>query len=180
MMNVRARWPSSVTGGAHRGGEHPRLGDGDGYSTVVLALTRRTLPLDSHPELVAVMERRWVAREFSRPDGTVGLSEFVFHHDGVPVLEFRKTWATACRLAAVGKRPFHDFRRTAARNMIRAGVPQTVAMSITGHKTVSMFNRYNITNQDDRREALRKTAAHVAAAPRTSSNVVRMKERAAG
>ena len=44
--------------------------------------------------------------------------------------------------------------------MIRAGVSQTVAMSITGHKTASMFNRYNITNQGDRREALRRRAAH--------------------
>jgi acyl-CoA thioesterase FadM len=61
--------------------------------------------------------------------------------------------------------------------MIRAGVPQTVAMSITGHKTVSMFNRYNITNQEDRREAVRRTAEHVAAAPRTNNVIPLNKER---
>jgi len=64
--------------------------------------------------------------------------------------------------------------------MVRAGVPQTVAMSITGHKTVSMFDRYNITSQEDRREALRRTAEHVAATPRAGSNVVAMKIDRAG
>jgi hypothetical protein len=49
--------------------------------------------------------------------------------------------------------------------MIRAGVPQTVAMSISGHRTVSMFHRSNITSDDDKREALRRTEAHLAARP---------------
>ena len=49
--------------------------------------------------------------------------------------------------------------------MIRAGVPQTVAMSISGHRTIAMFNRYNIASQDDKREALLRTEAHLAAIP---------------
>ena len=53
-------------------------------------------------------------------------------------------------------RKLHDFRRTAVRDMVRSGVPQTVAMSITGHKTISVFGRYNITSGDDQAGATRR------------------------
>jgi integrase len=50
----------------------------------------------------------------------------------------------------------HDLRRTAARRLIRAGVSEVVAMQITGHKTRSMFQRYNITVMEDKRDAMAK------------------------
>jgi len=85
---------------------------------------------------------------------------WVFHRRGQRILRFYGSWRTACRKAECSGMLFHDLRRTAIRNMIRAGVHQTVAMQISGHQTTSVFNRYNITNDEDLKEAARKIEAH--------------------
>ena len=71
------------------------------------------------------VERRWSARTIQKKDGTTTLSEFVFHRSGKPIIDFRRPWKEACKKARVPGRLFHDLRRTAVRNMIRAGVPQS-------------------------------------------------------
>jgi integrase len=87
--------------------------------------------------------------------------------DGAPVGDFKKAWATACikagffRVVPVGEvregepaktkkaptRIFHDFRRTAVRNLERSGVPRSAAMKLTGHQTESVYRRYAIVDE---------------------------------
>ncbi len=70
-----------------------------------------------------------------------------------PIVRFDKAWKLACRAAGCPGRIPHDMRRTAVRNLVRAGVPQTVAMKMTGHKTDSVFRRYDIVSPGDLRDA---------------------------
>lgn len=136
----------------------------------------RTVPLVG--ELAELMERRQAARRVEN-EGAVILSEFVFHRDGKPIASFRKAWATACKFANVPGRLVHDLRRCAVRNMVRAGVPTDVARSISGHKTASIFSRYNIVAEDQKRDALERTQEYLRVAAEQQKRVAVMPSTAA-
>jgi integrase len=135
---------------------------------------RRGRVLGISGPLAEILERRQKRRRLECP--------LIFHRElkgraGQPVLDFRKAWKAALRKAGLppGLTPY-DLRRTALRNMIRAGTDVSVAMKISGHRTRSTFDRYNIVDERDVREAVVQTAAHVAAQPKRR-RVARMKKR---
>jgi len=127
----------------------------------------RTVYLDA--ELQEVFNHQWEQRKKSRK-----LTPYVFSNmDGTGYIsDFRCSWNTAWKNAKIGKRLFHDFRRTAVRNMVRSGIPEGVAMKISGHKTRSVFERYNIVNDADLKLAAQRQETYLQSQMGTISGTV--------
>lgn len=133
----------------------------------------RTFYVNELPELKAILATQR-KRTTAHAQATGQIVPYVFHHDGQPIRDFRAAWDGARERAAYDKhegdvrvlvRPQllgripHDFRRTAVRNLERAGVSRSAAMKMVGHKTESIYQRYAIVSESDQREAVQKLAA---------------------
>jgi integrase len=129
----------------------------------------RTLPLV--PELFKVLSMQKVIRDAECPT-----CPWVFFRHGKPVRRFEGAWIKACKAAGLVDEDgppapiFHDLRRTGVRNLIRAGNPERVAMAISGHKTRSVFDRYNITSEADLQEAAVRLDEYIAKAAKIDSS----------
>ena len=82
-------------------------------------------------------------------------------------MTLRTAWKNACKVAGCPGKLIHDMRRSAVRTFERAGVPRSVAMSIVGHKTESIYRRYAIVDEAMQREAAARLDAWVGEARRT-------------
>jgi integrase len=117
----------------------------------------RLLPLSG--ELLEIIDRAHAKR---RPE-----CPLVFHRDGEPIGDFRKAWSAACKAAGLHPILVHDLRRTAVRNMVRAGIADRVAMTLSGHKTRSIFDRYNIVSETDLAQAAERLQMHLSQQSKT-------------
>jgi len=154
----------------------------------------RTIYLDQ--ELKSMLECQWDRRK------QVGkIVPFVFPGQSGTgrIVNLRRAWNTACRKIGMGygyklieeyvqkwegKLPagpiFHDLRRTAVRNMVRAGIPERVAMMVSGHKTRSVFDRYNIVNDADLKMAAAMQEKYLESQKSTDSGTVSLFEGTTG
>jgi integrase len=137
----------------------------------------RTFPFAALPPLKALLERqRERTTEAAKRTGQIIRN--VFHRDGAPIRDFYAAWHNACRRAAtlrrgaleeivrpalLGRVP-HDLRRTAVRNLVRAGVPEHIAMKLSGHRTRDIFDCYDIVSERDLSEGVAKLARFHSAA----------------
>lgn len=104
--------------------------------------------------LRSILEQQWQEHLTHYPS-----CPLVFHRDGERIKDVDYVWPQARQAAGIPGKVPHDFRRTAVRNMVRAGIPERVAMLITGHKTRQIFDRYHIVSDTDLKEAAAKLDA---------------------
>jgi integrase len=162
----------------------------------------RTLPYGKLPVLRELIEERRRITDAVQQSRDI-IVKAVFHRDGKPIRLFRRSWVTACIKAGLGSevrepdtknaagevvkrgriikreafRIPHDYRRSAARNLSRAGVPEQVIMQLCGWKTRSVFDRYRIVAERDLAEGLAKLAQAETTTPEQPAKVTNISSR---
>ena len=114
----------------------------------------RVLPFGELPELRSALEEQERLKSELGRRGVI--CPWVFHRNGRPIRDFRAAWKDACEAAGCPGRIPHDLRRTAVLNFERAGVPRSIAMQITGHRTESVYRRYDIVDEADLVDGMRR------------------------
>jgi integrase len=111
------------------------------------------------PELrEVILSQRQLTDEVEKATGKI--IPWVFHHrNGKRIVNFYRSWRSACKKAGLPGRQRHDFRRTAVRNLERAGVPRSTAMKMVGHQTESIYRRYAIVDEAMLKEGAEKLSA---------------------
>ncbi len=117
----------------------------------------RTFPFSALSELEALL-REQRERTTALEKGTGRIIAWVFHRGAQRIKGYKSAWKNACKRAGLPDAWVHDLRRTAVRNLERAGVPRSVAMKLTGHKTEAVYLRYAIASESDLREGVEKLA----------------------
>jgi len=118
----------------------------------------REFPL-AGPLLTAITSQEEQKRETERHTGRIVDALFFDYGTGEPIKDFRGAWQEATKRAGLPGLIFHDLRRSAARNMVRSGLSETVAMKLGGWKTRSVFDRYAIVDEKMIRSAGEQYAA---------------------
>lgn len=121
----------------------------------------RVIPLAEEVVRLLEEQRRRHSAEIGCQECTC-CTHHVFSRHGRPIRSFCKAWARAREEASVPWLLFHDLRRSAVRNLVRAGIPEAVAMALTGHRTRSVFDRYNIVSERDKVQAMQSLMAYLA------------------
>ena len=126
----------------------------------------RTLPLEG--ALRDIIKRRIVLRDPASP--------FVFHRKGKPIKSFRKAFKAAAKATGMAELVPHDMRRSAVRNFRKAGLSESDGMKLSGHKTRSVYDRYDIIDDEDSRQAMRRAQEY--AKEEASRKVIPLKRKA--